>query len=431
MSTNFIFPKPIDWNTFEDIVCDVFKRKFNSPNLQRYGRSGQRQLGVDIVGLTSEGLLGIQCKHHPVGNIQVSEIEDEISKAETFIPLLGHLEIVTSADRDVSVHNYVLRINEERVKQGKFSVSVKFWDELIDWLSEFPDLAYKHFTRYFPIQELEHIRVPGLGDANKITSSWPTTTESLKSSIASTIRGLHQVDPYTLTLGITSFPDASFTGVVDLEIQLSEYLSESNQEENFIKAGETLNAVKRLITDTRCSRDLVVYLQVRLSLALLFGWVFRRVTHFDLKVVSRNQMWATGNLLLVNSNLRDLLPKMIDEQSDEIVLVLNISRDLQASVNQFVNLWEPQPKAILGISLDGYYVNSASHALSIALEVSRRIKNLVDNWGVRKIHLFGAIPVALAVLITYHLNAICPITIYYLDESRTTFIRAGTLTNSF
>ena len=43
----FIFPKPRDWNAFEDIVCDVLARKYQNLNLQRYGRSGQRQHGVD------------------------------------------------------------------------------------------------------------------------------------------------------------------------------------------------------------------------------------------------------------------------------------------------------------------------------------------------------------------------------------------------
>jgi len=75
-----------------------------------------------------------------------------------------------------------------------------------------------------------------------------------------------------------------------------------------------------------------------------------------------------------------------------------------------------QPKAVLSYSLQGYTIDSAAHALSLSIEISNKIRNLVDVWRVKKIHLFGALPAALATLIGYHLNAICPIAIYFLDE---------------
>jgi len=157
MSTHFIFPKPKDWNTLEDIVCDVFARKFNNYNLQRYGRNGQRQSGIDIAGYTHEGLLGIQCKHHPRGNIPVSEIDDEIDESQSFKPKLDSFFIATSADRDTTAHAHVLQATENRNLVGKYPVIIKFWDDIYNWLTEFPDLIYKHFTKYFPIQELEDI----------------------------------------------------------------------------------------------------------------------------------------------------------------------------------------------------------------------------------------------------------------------------------
>ncbi|HUS69665.1 MAG TPA: hypothetical protein VM075_02670 [Anaerolineae bacterium] len=80
MSIDSIFPKPKDWSTFEDIVCDVFARRLNNPNLQRYSVSGQKQSEVDIAGLTQDGVLGIQCKHHPAGKIAASEIDNEVAK---------------------------------------------------------------------------------------------------------------------------------------------------------------------------------------------------------------------------------------------------------------------------------------------------------------------------------------------------------------
>ncbi len=51
------------------------------------------------------------------------------------------------------------------------------------------------------------------------------------------------------------------------------------------------------------------------------------------------------------------------------------------------------------------------------------------GWGTQKIHLFGAMPAALATLISYNLNAISPIYIYFMEESRSTYKLGGILTN--
>jgi hypothetical protein len=67
--------------------------------------------------------------------------------------------------------------------------------------------------------------------------------------------------------------------------------------------------------------------------------------------------------------------------------------------------------------------------MSMALEISQRIKSFKDNWDIRKIHLFGAIPAGLAALIGHNLNSICPISIYYMNNTNHEFHIGGILTN--
>lgn len=431
MTTHFIFPKPKDWNTFEDIVCDVFARKFGEYNLQRYGRSGQRQSGVDIAGFIEKGVIGIQCKHHPEGNIALSEIDDEITKSEGFRPTLDEFIIVTSADRDVTAHSHVLQTSENRQSTNRFPVGIKFWEDIFSWLVEFPDLVYKHFTKYFPIQDLEDIHISTLQSHPKSTLCWPLTPESLQDTAIRNVGGLDKVEPYRLTVGITNFPDVSYAGLVDVEISLARLLEdELSPEANFVSISEILSDFKAVIKDPFFSNQLQLYLQTRLTTAFLIGWVFRRVSHFDLKLVFNNQVWTTSGLPLVPSGISDGLPVLGFQNSDEVVVVMSISRNIEASVIDFVDSWNPQPRAILIYDLEGNYVTSAAHALSIAIEVSGKLKTLIDKWQVRKIHLFGAMPAALATLISFHLNAICPISIYFLDSSRTKYKVGGTLVNT-
>jgi hypothetical protein len=430
MSTDFIFPKPRDWDTFEDIVCDVFARKLSNRNLQRYGRRGQAQSGVDVAGLTQDGVLGIQCKHHPTGSITTSEIDEEVAKSEGFRPELDEFTIATSADRDTAVHSYVLELSKRRVDENKYPVVIKFWEDIYGWLCEFPDLIHRHFTKYFPTDELEEIRIPASVSRPKATLRWPVTPGSLKENVIRNIGGLKRVEPYKLTVGFTSFPDIHYDGVVDLEISLSElFADESSDEAGFVEAAGILNDVKAVVRDPYFSDELWIHLEARLAAAFLLGWVFRGVSHFDLRLVFSDQVWATSGLPLVPSGVSDGLPVLIPQSGGEVAVVLNVSRNIDVSVADFIGGWDSQPRAILVYELEGNRIASAAHALSLAIELSRRMKTVIDKWRPPRIHLFGAMPAALATLIGYHLNAICPISIYFLDDSRTRYELGGTLVN--
>lgn len=426
MSTNFIFPKPRDWETFEDIICDVFSRKYQTYNFQRYGRRGQVQHGVDIVGPIDNGLLGIQCKHHPDTTISTHEIDEEIEKSETFQPPLTEYIIATSASRTNTAHKYVLQVSESRKEQGKYPVLIKFWEDIYDWLAEYPDLLYKHFTRYFPVDTLASLHLPGLEQLAHKTSRWPTSVEEIRRGASESLKSISQVEPYNLSLGISTFREVSFTGHVDIELQLADlFLADNDPVEIFLQATTILSNVRLAISDPFFSRQLNIYLQVRLTLAFLLGWVFRRVTHYELRVVHREQVWATSGFPYVPAKVVDELPYLLNSSNEEVALVLNITRNIKASVIDYIDSWTTKPRAVLSYSIEGYAIESGAHALSVAQEFARKIKNLVDLWQIRRIHLFAVMPAALATLISYHLNAICPILIYFLSEPPATYKLGG------
>lgn len=430
MSSLFIYPKPRDWAVLEDIVADVLSRKYRSYNLQRYGRSGQGQQGIDIVGPVMGRLIGIQCKHHPKGNISTDEIDKLIGKSEEFSPQPQELVIATSADRDITAHNHVLQISQQREAESKYPVSIKFWDDILDWLFDYPNLAYKHFTKYFPRQDFEHLNIPGLEDRNKHTVTWPTNRSTLTEAVTKSIGSIPRETPYNLTLGITDFPAIEFTDLVDVELHLDQLTTgESSVEAAFAQTAALLTEIKTTIADTAFSKQLFVRLQSRLSTAFLLGWVFRRVTHYNMILIFHDQVWSTNGLPEVVTNLHDALPEMWNSDSREIALYLSISRGIRDDVARTIETWDKRPYALLGLELDARGIDSAAQALSIAREISRKIKTYSDRWGMEKIHLFAAVPAALATLIAYHLNAIRPMSLYFMNESRNAYVLAGTLTN--
>lgn len=428
MSNLFVLPKPRSWETFEDIVADVYARRYQNYNLQRYGRTGQEQYGVDIAGPTKKGMLGIQCKHHPDKKIPLKEINESIEKAESFLPSLREYVITTSASRDADVHSHVLGVSTSRINNQQYPVSIKFWEDICDWLCDYPDLVYKHFTQYFPLQTLEHITLPGLDQLTKQTLQWPCTQEELVQLIHSNLGQIDRVDPYNLFMAISTFREATFTNQVDLEVQLANLIASPEESEaNFKRAAEFLTELKRTISSPIFSKDLVLYLQTRLTVAFLVGWTFRRVTHHRLKLVFRGQIWATDDLPYVPSKLYDDFPEVSSAANHEAVLILSITRNIKHSVAEFIRTWESPPRVVLNYSVEANVVRNAAHALSIAQEISHKIKNLVDIWGVHKIHLFSTMPAALATLIGFHLNAICPLSIYYLNAPPSDYRLGGTI----
>jgi hypothetical protein len=369
--------------------------------------------------------VGIQCKHFPNGKINKIDVDDEVGKAEYFRPQLGQMYFVTSAERDADITSYVYELSAQRVTNEKFPVVIKFWDDLYDWLSEFPDVLYKHFTKYFPQTELE--KLVGLtSEKNKVTVSWPVNQETLQSSVNLTMKGVEYVDPYKITLGVSTFDGVQFGGLVDLDISLTNSLL---VDDGFVEAANTLAGVKKMIQPPFYSKELYVHIQARLPYAVLLGWMFRKVTGYSLKIFSSDQVWTTDELPLVFTHLQETQPVMLNWSSNELVFVLNINRNISSQVENFVSTWSKKPKAVVAC---GYLTSSKispALALSMALEISQKIKSFKDSWDVRKIHLFGAVPGGLATLIGFNLNSICPISLYYMDNSVSEFRIGGTLTN--
>jgi hypothetical protein len=90
-ATNTQLPPPENWQDFETLCWDIWKRVWRDPNTQKNGRTGQPQNGVDIFGRPGEGSShsGIQCKgkdNFIEKSLTESELIGEVEKAKSFTP---------------------------------------------------------------------------------------------------------------------------------------------------------------------------------------------------------------------------------------------------------------------------------------------------------------------------------------------------------
>jgi Restriction endonuclease len=174
-------PKPKDWNEFEDIVWEVYKRRWRDPHAQRYGRSGQAQRGVDIYGQQngSSIYIAIQCKRYEDSKLDLSTITLEAEKAEKFSSSVSEYIIATTASRDARIQDFVRQLNTQRISENKFSIHVVFWEDLCSFLVE-PD-NYDLIKKYYSAWE------EFFGNRQNTKNSFHNELENIESQVPQSI----------------------------------------------------------------------------------------------------------------------------------------------------------------------------------------------------------------------------------------------------
>lgn len=139
--------KPKNWQDFESLCLLLWREEWKSEDIKKNGRNGQAQKGVDICGHreNEDGYSGIQCKCKP-GNkpITADEIDSEIENAKQFQPALRRLIFATTADKDVTIEEYVRIKDNESRKAGSFTIDIKSWQDIVDMLERNRSVLYTY-----------------------------------------------------------------------------------------------------------------------------------------------------------------------------------------------------------------------------------------------------------------------------------------------
>ena len=129
-------PKPSDEQAFERCNVVLWRCVLNDHSAEIYGRRGQRQYGVDIVGRrngVADQIVGIQCKLRGADQrLTEKEVREEVRKALTFEPPLSEYFIVTTAPDDAKLQSLALELSQEvsNGREKELQISVLGWDSL-------------------------------------------------------------------------------------------------------------------------------------------------------------------------------------------------------------------------------------------------------------------------------------------------------------
>lgn len=117
-SHSFAFPK--NHQDFEDLCVRIFRAHWGIANVQRLGRQGHAQWGIDIIGESGGKVHACQVKHHEQGKrlLWREDVAEEVKKARGFEMPLHTYVVATTAPTDPKLQQQVLALSLERVRKG-------------------------------------------------------------------------------------------------------------------------------------------------------------------------------------------------------------------------------------------------------------------------------------------------------------------------
>lgn len=155
------FPPPSNWQDFERLCLAISRRHFACPEAVIYGRTGQRQHGIDIAIPDRDGErpIGVQCKLHEEHRVlQQSEVVKEIKRAETFPSGLSHLYVFTTSKKDARLQDWSFQESQDRVASGSFRLihQVSLSEPVLATMKNSPQLKlpFQRLRRSYLIQQL-------------------------------------------------------------------------------------------------------------------------------------------------------------------------------------------------------------------------------------------------------------------------------------
>lgn len=164
-----------------------------------------------------------------------------------------------------------------------------------------------------------------------------------------------------------------------------------------------------------------LYSFAHLSLGLMFGFVFRDRTGFYLEIEQTNKgqdrsIWTTSEEPAPHELSMKEYPGTLGSQNLCVKINL-IARD-DSSVAAYTNSAGVDYRALLDVSPPSFpYLISNGQGVAIARQLAERIKELHGEYGTNTVHLFAAVPLGLALLIGYNLNACGSVQCHEFDNA--------------
>ena len=201
-----------------------------------------------------------------------------------------------------------------------------------------------------------------------------------------------------------------------------------------LRDAESYRRIESALIDTACvltsvhnNIPIVGQGNVALPLGVLYGAVFSPLAGFHVSWCQRLDGKAdTWSLTITQNNISLSVEEIMgDPGSEDIVLALSISADIQMAVMEFMSCSDLRPRASIHAKLKTGTVPqgtalSPQDGTSIVLQTIQSVRDMKEKIGLKRVrlHLFLACPLAMAVLLGQKLNTISTCVLYEHDANK-------------
>ncbi|WP_221776756.1 SAVED domain-containing protein [Rhodococcus aetherivorans] len=158
--------------------------------------------------------------------------------------------------------------------------------------------------------------------------------------------------------------------------------------------------------------QVVVTGSMRQATAFTVGAALRMVTHVDLAVVQRQDLWSTDS-----AYADPVVPEVVEHllgQGNEIAIAVQIATPMSEDVLEFLAEQQLPVAKLLVLSPPGGEKDNAISGASAANALAVGVRNAIRQKARRhpRVHLFLAGPMGFALLLGHRWNAIAPTVVY-------------------
>ena len=190
---------------FEELCLAVLKRHWNRSGLERFGKKGEEQFGVDIFDTLGESpMYGAQCKLKEASkSLEPAEIRAEVEKAGGFPAKLDHYGIMTTGKVSGTAQLTIQQINRKHRAAGSFTVELFTWDKITKLLRQYAEIE-QQFYGGLRSEEVAEVKVKLDAIQSAVAVIAPAAAASVKTEIDALIdEARERIKPGEAQIAIT------------------------------------------------------------------------------------------------------------------------------------------------------------------------------------------------------------------------------------
>lgn len=138
------------WKKFQKMVCELFREIWQDPHAQEFGREGQKQDGIDIIGLRRSNKSYEAVQVTIESPLTESKIKEDYEASKKLGIELDCFIIASTNSRDVKLQKFVANLSST----GPYKCIVWFWEDLLESLADYEQIIRKYYPKYFFIKSL-------------------------------------------------------------------------------------------------------------------------------------------------------------------------------------------------------------------------------------------------------------------------------------